>query len=316
MRRQRLSVIFNIVIVICQLIGTILAFSGNEMLWPMRYYTVDSNMFCMVACAGCAYFGIQVLRGKRDSIPDSWLFHKYMAVCTVSVTFLVVIFVIAPLSSFDNDMGLKAAETAALLKQGMIWHHLLGPVLAIFSLAFIEKRIRPDRYRFPMFRAMAFNIIYQAIIYAMNYFYLLDGPYPFMRIRYMPAWQSFLWWAIIFVFSIMIAYGNWILWQGMYKRIETEEAAKPAARFLAQIPNAVYQVSFALGYIGVMVYSAYRSYWVHRDFSGIFGSFGGIVGELFTIIFFGSLLGIALTVIVGLIRGIFLKIFFTKEERA
>ena len=52
--------------------------------------------------------------------------------------------------------------------------------------------------------AMIPTVIYGVLFYALNFFRIYDGPYPFMRVHQQPWHMSLLWFAVI----AAVAYGT------------------------------------------------------------------------------------------------------------
>ena len=61
-----------------------------------RYYTIDSNVFCAIACLSVLVFNIRSLGKKRLEMPQWALILKFSATVAVTVTFLVVAVFLGP----------------------------------------------------------------------------------------------------------------------------------------------------------------------------------------------------------------------------
>ncbi len=172
--------------------------------WPMmKYYTLLSNIFAIVACFATAWFGFCVLFGKTQSHPRWARALKYLATCTVTMTFLVVVFVLGPM------IGLPEGWSTLLFSKYMIQHHLICPVLCIVTLLFFDPKPEPK----PPLHAMAliFTALYGAAAIILNAAGILDGPYPFLRVNAQPLWMSVLWFIILFGIAWLISWGLWKL---------------------------------------------------------------------------------------------------------
>lgn len=88
-----------------------------------RYFTVLSNVFCALSALAMVIF-----RADGNGAPGALLF-KYLGTVSVTVTLLTVLFFLGP------SMGYKA-----LLSGRDLYLHLIGPLLAIASFCFLEKR--------------------------------------------------------------------------------------------------------------------------------------------------------------------------------
>lgn len=171
------------------------------------YYTQDSNLFAMAACLLMAVSQAECLLGRRAA-PSRLAQHmKYMAACALSLTFLVVLFILVPLAGWDT-------LTSRLFSGTRLYHHFLCPILTVFSFLFLED------YRDLPLRNAVFALIptacYAAILTGLNIFHLADGPYPFFKVYDQPVWVSLFWTVLILGSAYAIAAGllalnHWIM---------------------------------------------------------------------------------------------------------
>ncbi|MBQ5758473.1 MAG: hypothetical protein IIV93_08175, partial [Clostridia bacterium] len=115
----------NLLIVILE----ILAFSRSLPVYGMRifvYYTEDSNLLSLIASIVFAASAGLALRNGKDSVPSSVRTLRYVATCCLTVTFLTVTFVFAPMIG-------KGGIRKMLLSGAMLFTHLLCPVAAVLS---------------------------------------------------------------------------------------------------------------------------------------------------------------------------------------
>lgn len=198
-RNLKISLTLNIIIVIMEIIGLIM--SIVQMQWGMfQFYTQDSNLVAMAACAVLALYQIAILRGKKKKIPSWVTAFKYVAVCLVSVTFLVVIFVLAPL----NGNGIESYKLM-LLKGTMLYHHFLCPILAFVSFLFFEN----DNMIMRKYTKIAVlpTIIYAVTAVILNVMHVMQGPYPFLMVYNQPVYMSVVWFVVIVGGAYLIACG-------------------------------------------------------------------------------------------------------------
>ena len=197
MKRQiprLLALIANLAVAGMALYGT--ATAARHSGWSiLKYYTQLSNLFGALACLVIAGFEIKSICAKREKTP-AWAYCiQFSAVCCLMVTFLVVLFVLAP------DAGKNGYRT--MLTQGdMLYHHLLCPILILVAFALLE---RPN---IPM-RAAAYavipTLIYGIVTLILNLARKLDGPYPFLQIYRQPAIASVGWFVAIIGGNYLIA---------------------------------------------------------------------------------------------------------------
>ena len=146
MKKQRLftalSLIINALIVYLTVDGVIYYFRSDvikdEALlessgWIcMRYFTTLSNIF--VAVAAAVLVAIHIINAARDTdgVPKWALTLKYVATAAVTLTFLTVVFFLAPIVALGGDSYFKLFENNQFIL------HFLTPVLAIVSFIFFD----------------------------------------------------------------------------------------------------------------------------------------------------------------------------------
>ena len=182
------ALIINLTIIVLEVIGFVLAI--NELgMDTVIYYTENSNFLVLIASILFSYYII-----KQKEIPKWLSILKYIATVSVTITFLVVIFILSWMSSFSF---------IELLTEGsMLYHHTLCPILAIVSFALLEKYAFTKK---DTIRALYFTVIYAAIMIPMNILNVVDGPYPFLKVTSQPVLVSLMWIVIIFGFAYVIA---------------------------------------------------------------------------------------------------------------
>ena len=72
-----------------------------------------------------------------------------------------------------------------LLETNGLFHHLLCPILAVACLPFLHPMRKKDALL-----AVIPTFIYRVILYTLNYFRKVDGPYPFLKIHDQPWYMS------------------------------------------------------------------------------------------------------------------------------
>ena len=179
MKRQMprlLALIANLAVAGMALYGT--ATAARHSGWSiLKYYTQLSNLFGALACLAIAGFEIKSICAKREKT-SVWAYCiQFSAVCCLMVTFLVVLFVLAP------DAGKNGYRT--MLTQGdMLYHHLLCPILIL---------------------AVIPTLIYGIVTLILNLARELDGPYPFLQVYRQPAIASVGWFVAIIGGNYLIA---------------------------------------------------------------------------------------------------------------
>ena len=120
----------------------------------IRYFTVQSNLFCAAVSLVCAIWGL--FRPE----PGWLLIVKYAATCAVTVTFVTVFCYLGP--RFKN--------WGFLLSDANLWMHLICPLMAIASLLLRA----PVQLRF----AVTFAGLAPVVLYGLLYMkkVVLDPP--------------------------------------------------------------------------------------------------------------------------------------------
>lgn len=194
----------DLLIVVLSAFGTRIHFAMFG--WTMfQYYTLCSNLFLLLACAVQAWYEGCVLLGKRLFIPSWVRILKYLAVCTVMVTFFVVIFILVPMAGGLSQLGYY------LFHGAMLHHHTLCPLLGAASYVFVDRVSLPDR-RVTLW-ALAPTVVYAVVATALNLARVLRGPYPFLYVYEQPVWASVVWYVVILGLAWALAYLVWWLAQ-------------------------------------------------------------------------------------------------------
>ncbi len=185
MRRQKISLALNLLIIFLEMIGFVFAFSNHG--WSaLIYYTELSNILLFVAAMFYVCYTVWDLQGQKIKMPRYVPLLKYVATLSVAITFIVVITVLS--------WATKYSLWTLLTQQSMLFHHTLCPILAILSFLFFEK------YRFKKsdaLIAMSFTLLYAVVAIFFNLIGELVGPYPFLMVYAQPWWASLLWCIVI-----------------------------------------------------------------------------------------------------------------------
>lgn len=209
-----LSLALNAVIVLLGLIGAVMSFvSASPAAAALRFYTLDSNLFLLAACAVQACFETGILLGKGHFVPSWVRLFKYFAVCMTTLTFFIVLLVFMPM------MGGLSAFPSAFLVHSALFHHFLCPVLGFVSFAFKDHPSIPDRR--VTIAALVPTLVYGIVAIVLNITHVLYGPYPFLCVYEQPVWASVLWFVGILFFAWVLA---WLIWKLALRLSHPEEA--------------------------------------------------------------------------------------------
>lgn len=215
-KKIRRSCLLDALIVLLAAVGVVQHFQLFR--WTMfQYYTLCSNVFLMLACAVQLWYEVNILLGKRHFLP-SWVYVlKYLAVCTVLVTFTVVIFILVPMAG-----GLSALPYY-LFHGAMLYHHTLCPILGFVSHVFIDRASLPDR-RVTLW-ALIPTLLYAVVAAVLNAARILYGPYPFLHIYEQSFWMSAVWYIVILCLAWALAF---LVWKLSLKLTEPRNYAEEA----------------------------------------------------------------------------------------
>ena len=193
-----LAFLLDSLIAILSAAGVYLSFLAQG--WGVfQYYTLCSNLLLLLACAVQAAYEARVLCGRALFVPSWVRVFKYVAVSMTTVTFVVVVFVLAPL------MGGPARLPWLLTHRSMLFHHTLCPLLGLASFLFADRVSLPDRRASLL--AFAPTALYAVVFIVLNIARAVVGPYPFLRVYEQPVWASVLWLVVIPGAAFLLAEG-------------------------------------------------------------------------------------------------------------
>lgn len=195
--KQWAALIFNAAVVLLEIVAVCLNLREGGVT-VFRYYTVLSNVFAGLVSAVFVCFFLT----RRGQTPLFVARLRYYATCCLTITFLVVVFILAPM--------LEGYTLWRLLTQGsMLYQHLLCPVLAIVSFTVFERDGRLTKR--DILRSLCPTALYALVTVPLNIARVLYGPYPFLLVYEQPVWASVLWVFAIFGLAAGIAAGLYFL---------------------------------------------------------------------------------------------------------
>lgn len=182
-RKQILSLVCALAIIAMEILAAVLSWNrqGPEM---FTFYTEDSNLLALAACTLYAA-GLIRSMNRGEALPSWVVTLKFAATGCLTLTFVVVVVVLAPMLG-----GFRGYEVM-LLWDSMLFHHLLCPVLMIVSTLFVDGDGALDQRAVPM--AMVPTVLYAVVVIGLNIGRVLSGPYPFLMVYNQPWWASVLW---------------------------------------------------------------------------------------------------------------------------
>ena len=191
MKKNRISIIFNILIAIFESIGLYLTFKNNGK-FGFEFYTEDSNFLALI----CSTLYVIFLLKNKDKLPKWLKEFKYISTIGLTITFLVVLFVLMPLYHFNYQF--------LLFKGSLLYHHLICPILAIISFIFFDdvgKLVMKDTLY-----GLVLTLIYSVVLVTLNILHIVVGPYPFLMVYSQSLYTSIIWFICLTSFSFLISY--------------------------------------------------------------------------------------------------------------
>lgn len=165
MKKIKISLLLNILIVVLVILGSIFMFTGFKFMPSktllearkiemFKFYTVDSNILMGIMSLIFIIYEINLLNKKIDKIPKRIYILKFIATSAITLTFITTLFFLAP------QYGLYA-----MYNNNNLLFHLIVPVLALVSYIFYEKYDNKYKYAclgiLPMF---IYSIYYASMI--------------------------------------------------------------------------------------------------------------------------------------------------------
>lgn len=189
-----LTIFLNILITVFVITGTIII-SKRDGWATFKWYTVLSNVFCGISSIIFLVYLAKTFNGKSE-IP-SWVFKiRYAATCTVTLTFIVVIAVLAP----QRGPG---GHKEMMLESFGLYLHTLAPIFSILSFMLVEKNevIFKDSFIaiFPTF-------LYAIVCIILNCLKVLEGPYFFLNVKKLGGLKICMWVVILSAAAFLINY--------------------------------------------------------------------------------------------------------------
>lgn len=181
MKKETKAIIFNILIIILGIVGLIELYRSSKTI-PIEYYTIDSNLL------GITTSVLYLLFHKKNY---EWLKDlKYISTCCLTVTFLVVIFILAPMDHFNYKFYMFSGA--------MLYQHTLCPIFAILTYLLFEKRSKKTHL------CLVYTFIYTIIMIILNLTDKIVGPYFFLMVKLQPIYKTLFWFVIIYILNYLI----------------------------------------------------------------------------------------------------------------
>lgn len=206
--RRVLSIILNLIVVRVEPIAIRMSWEavGEQ---TLTFYTENSNLFSAAVCLLVAVCQVWALFTGRE-LPRWVKRLKFLAACCLTMTFLTVVFVLAP---YYPDQG---GVFFLLTESSMLYHHLINPLCVFISFVFLEREPRLSARNIPL--ALIPTMVYGVIALWANVQRLWVGPYPFLMVYEQTVEQSVLWCVGILGMNLFYAWLVWFLGGNFKKR--------------------------------------------------------------------------------------------------
>ena len=204
MNKKKASLLFNVLIVLFEIIGFIIFTKLNNKI-SLEYYTEDSNILALISSL---LFTIYLL--KENRIPRWLQVFKYMTTICLTITFVVVLVVLGPMNNFDYSF--------LLFDKALFIQHLVCPILSFITFTLYDD-IKPLNI-IDNIIGLLWTILYSIVLIILNFFEIVSGPYPFLMVRDQELSISLAWSISLFAVSYLIALLLRILVQKHYDKIQ------------------------------------------------------------------------------------------------
>jgi len=190
MKRKTL-ILINILIIIFEIIALFL--SAKEFGYKLfTYYTQYSNILALISSV------LLLIYLFKNRIPKWLKFFRYIVAHLLTMTFLIVAFVLVPMLVY-----VLGSKGFMMFTYGsMLYHHLLCPILFFVSFILLEKGC-PITKKDPVYVQIP-TCIYGITMIILNILQLVDGPYPFFRVLHQPVYITTLWMLFIIAISYFV----------------------------------------------------------------------------------------------------------------
>ena len=142
MKKIKISLILNIIIVIFTIFATVCMFTGFRFMYGpevvlessklemFKFFTVDSNIFMGIIALITAYYEFKIIKKDIKTMPKKIYLLKLMSTTAVGLTFIVVFTYLGPITEY----GIKS-----MVMNSNLFFHLVTPVLSMITFMFFEK---------------------------------------------------------------------------------------------------------------------------------------------------------------------------------
>jgi len=174
----------NIALVLFEIIGLIWSMVSKGAFVSFKFYTNLSNVLALVAGI---MFILEYYLVKNNVFKNISSYVKFISTIGLTVTFLVVLFVLGPDGAKTN--GVKGYMDY-LLPNGLIFLHVLCPIVEVISFVFFEDHKNFNKPYWYILAAL-YTFVYGIIVITIVYFSDVKAPYFFLNSKSMGYWVTF-----------------------------------------------------------------------------------------------------------------------------
>ena len=179
--KKRFDIVISVLIIIFEIYAFVRMIRREHVI-DFEYYTVLSN-----ALAFLSSITYLILYKKKTSFFDNFYF---IVTCMMTLTILVVIFVLVPFYNFDFYW--------LMIKGSNLMMHTLCPLLMISSYIFYNKT-KSNKYL-----SLIPIVIYGIPMIILNITRTFNGPYPFLQVYNYKVYMIVIWLIIIVIVNYLI----------------------------------------------------------------------------------------------------------------
>lgn len=222
--KLRTALFLHIIIVLMEIIVTNYVYATRNGLEMFYHYTEVSNFMCLLCSGAFVLFMLPALSKGRtsgfvstymmqhykgnDELPAWLIIARYVVVCSLMLTFFIVLTVLGPKNGFDE----------VLLKGVHPMDHLLVPLMSLFSFLFLENKTALPKAA--PFWALVPTVIYAVTMLILNAARITVGPYFFLRIYEQSVFKTVMWVVVVMGINYLL---SWLVMKVYNGRIKTKQ---------------------------------------------------------------------------------------------
>ena len=203
-KRLTIALVLNLLISLFELYAVFMNFIVGKTHFDfvqLQFYTHLSNIFILISSLAATMEITKELCGAVKRTHMAVRILNYMAVCSLTLTLLVVVCVLAPMEGKEGAKFLLFGRTN-------IFEHIICPVLAFVTFVFFGDFC--DIGSRGAVIAVVPTLVYAVVMALLNALGVVDGPYPFLRVQEQGILPSVGWFMIIIGAALGIA--ELLLW--------------------------------------------------------------------------------------------------------